>query len=190
MTDALYPYFAQLRYHSPYAPHVQTVALNEISTTGLGDPGTIEPWVGAAVATDTAIEAFIDLLADMNDADVVYDGYTLFKIPTVGAVAQPFFEKAYNAPGTATLTGSNKATSMCISFRTTNFGLMKLYALDRANADTWGNVYTPDALVQAVVDYVISDASVLRGHDNGRPLTFTNLSFSLNKRLRREYRMI
>lgn len=191
MTDGLQDSYVKIGYHSAFAVHSHTIPTRPLITTGLGDAGTIENWNGAPVAADTMVEALIDLFGPTVPSTTVYDKYTLYTWNPTTKIFNPVFEKAYSVTGSAAgLTGQAKAVQGTISFRTLGFGLLKLVFLDRPYNNTWGNLLTAPADYATVIAEITDADNAWSGRDNTRPFNFTNVSISLNKRLRRKYGMI
>jgi hypothetical protein len=190
-TDGLFDSFVKISYHSAFAVHSHTIPIRPLISTGLGDPGTLENWTGTPIAADTMVESLIDLLAVTVPATTIYDKYTLYKWNAVTSLFNPVYEKAYPVTGSAAgLIGQARAVQGTITFRTLGFGLLKLVFLDRPYNNTWGNLLTPPADYTDVIAEITDANQGWSGRDNTRPFNFTNVSISLNKRLRRKYGMV
>jgi len=190
-TDGLIDSYAKIWYHSAFGVHSHTIPTRPLVTTGLGDPGDYVNWNGATVPADTMVETMMDKLAEAVPASTVYDKYTLYKWNPTTEVFNPVYEEAYSVTGSAAgLTGQAKAVQVTISIRTLGFGLLKIVLLDRPNNNTWGNQLTMPADYTEIVAEATSADNAWSGRDDTRPFNFTNVSVSLNKRLRRKYGMI
>lgn len=190
-TDGLIDSFAKIFYHSAQGVHTHTIPTRPLVTTGLGDPGTLENWNGTPIAADTMVEDLMDLLGEVVPSTTVYDKYTLYKWNPITEVFNPVYEAAHSVEGSAVgLSGQAAAVQTTLSIRTLGFSLLKLVLLDRPNNNTWGNQYTMPADYTEVVAALTSADLAWSGRDNTRPFNFTNVSISLNKRLRRKYGMI
>jgi len=191
-TDKLFPAYAQIAYHSPYGNHVMTLPIKAITTTGLGDAGTAVAWDTTVVDVRDMVEAMIDDLIAANPSSIVFDRYTIFKVPAVGEPGQPIFTNAVTSgAGTETgLTGQEKAVQVTIGFLTTSFGQSRIVLLDRPVNGNFGNFVNSTGDLAAVISNFISDANAWSGRDNSQPAFYTNTSITLNKRLRRKYGMV
>lgn len=189
-TDGLVDSYVKIWYHTAYAIHSHTIPTRPLVTTGLGDPGTLENWNGGSIAADTMAEDLVDLLAAVVPATTTYDKYTLYKYNATTEIFNPVYEAAYSVVGSGVgLTGQAAAVQVTVSIRTLGFSLLKCVFLDRQTNDTWGNIFTVSDFSD-VVDELTDPDKAWSGRDNTRPFNFTNISISLNKRLRRKYGMI
>lgn len=189
-TDGLYDSYAKISYHSAYSTHTHTIPTRPLVTTGLGDPGTLSNWNGEAIPADTMVKTLMDKLAEVVPSTTIYDKFTLYKWNPVTEIFNPVYEESYTVTGSASgLTGQAKAVQNTVSIRTLGFGLLKLVLLDRPSNNTWGNVYSDTTYTECIAELVSAD-NAWSGRDNTRPFNFTNVSISLNKRLRRKYGMI
>jgi hypothetical protein len=190
-TDGLMDSYAKIWYHSAQGVHSHTIPTRPLNTTGLGDPGDYENWNGGTSPADAMVEGLMDKLAEVVPSTTVYDKYTLYKWNPTTEIFNPVYEAAYPVTGSAVgLTGQAAAVQVTVSFRTLGFGILKLVLLDRPNNNTWGNQYTMPADYTEVVAEITNPDLAWSGRDNFRPFNFTNVTISLNKRLRRKYGMI
>lgn len=187
----LYPSFVQLRYATTWGQHVQTIPMNQWSGAGLGDPGTVLNWGGNPIAVDTMVEALVDAITAYLPASTTYIDYNVFNMPTPESIPQPVFSKSLSQAGSAVgLTGQAQAVLWWMTIRSTNFGRLNFLLLDRPNNNVWGNVFTPDAGAQAIIDELVSEDNGWRARDNGKPHSFMDITISFSKELRRKYGMI
>ena len=190
-TDGHFPAYVEIDYHSPYGTHTATYNMREVSSSGLGDAGTVETWAGGTLGVDEMVEDLIDALAGAVPSTIVYDAYTVYRVPTVGASPQPIFTSAYSATGTETgLTGQAKAVQVTLSFRTEGFGQARVVVLDRPVDGNFGSFIDPSGDFAGVIAEFTDPTNAWAGADNTRPAAYTNTSISLNRRLRRKYGMI
>lgn len=187
-TNKLFPAFFRVQYHSSKAPHVATIPIRELVTAGAGDVGEIRRWDDTLVASNTAIEDFIDLWATMVSNELTFDRWQLFKVASVGALPTWIWEAAYSVVGSATIAaGQVFAVQHTMTFRSSNNGLFKLVTLDRKSGGFWGRSYVPSSIEQAMIDFIIGTSSWIAARDDGRPVAFNRLTVSENDRLAREY---
>jgi hypothetical protein len=190
-TDKLYPAYVNVDYHSNFGVHSMTLLTREISTSGIGDPGTVENWSGLPIAADVMVESLLTLLAAAVPNTITYDAYTIYKVPAIGEPGQPIYTNTVALVGSLTgLTGQAKAVQVTVGFKTAAFGQAQIVILDRPVNGSFGSFTDPGAEIQDVIDEFISPDAAWAGRDNFRPAVFTNVSICLNKRLRRKYGMI
>jgi hypothetical protein len=190
-TDKLYPAYVNIDYHSQFGTHNMTLCMREITTTGIGDPGTLLAWDESTIAADVMVEALIDLMGAAVPSTITFDAYTLYRVPTVGADPQPIYTAAPAVVGSLVgLTGQAKAVQVTVGFKTANFGDARIVFLDRPVNGSFGSFSDPGAEVGAVGAEFMATSNAWAGRDNFRPAVLTNVSITLNKRLRRKYGMI
>lgn len=193
MANNLYPAYVQIAYHSAYGNHIMTLPTLDWTAGVLGAPGEFETHDGVGIAANTMVEALVATFLPFYGSTVVFDTYTIFKSPalSVPLVFNPVYQAALGDAGSdATPLGVDKAVQYTIGFRTVTFGRSQVVLLDKPAGNTWGNVTTPDAETLALIAEFTAESNGWAGRDNGRPFTFTNISISMNKRLRRKYGMI
>lgn len=193
MANNLYPSFVQVKYHSAYGNHTMTLPTLRWNADELGLPGTFDTHDAAGIAADVMVEALVDTFLGFYPDTVIFDSYTIFNAPTLSMplVFNPVYAASLAQAGADdTPTGVDKAVQYTIGYRTTTFGRSQIVFLDIPAGNTWGNVTTPNAAVDAVTAEWTAASNGWAGRDNGRPFTFTNITISHNKRLRRKYGMI
>jgi hypothetical protein len=193
MANNLYPSYVQVAYHSAYGNHTMTLPTLQWTAGLLGEPGEFATHDAAGIAADVMVEALVDTFLPFYGTTVTFDTYTIFNSPalSVPLVFNPVYQASLALDGTdATPDGVDKAVQYTIGFRTVAFGRSQVVLLDKPAGNTWGNVTTPDAATLALIAEWTADSNGWAGRDNARPFTFTNISISMNKRLRRKYGMI
>lgn len=193
MANNLYPSYAKINYHSIFGIHSMSLPTLRWNAGTLGTPGTFDTHDGAGIAADVMVKALVDLLAAKVPSTTVFDNYEIFNAPTLSnpLVFNPVYGEALAVDGTlASPTGAAKAVQYTIGMRTVLFGRSQIVLLDVPSGNTWGNVTTPDSATQDIIDEWTADTNGWAGRDGGRPFYFTNISISMNKRLRRKYGMI
>jgi hypothetical protein len=193
MANNLYPSYVQVKYHSLYGNHTMSLPTLRWNADELGTPGTFDTHDGFGIAADTMVEALVDTFLALYPDTVIFDGYTIFNAPvlSVPIVFNPVYAASLALEGAdATPMGVDKAVQYSIGYRTVTFGRSQIVLLDVPAGNTWGNVTTPDATTLAITAEWTAATNGWAGRDNGRPFTFTNISISMNKRLRRKYGMI
>jgi len=193
MANNLYPSFAQINYHSAYGNHVMTLPTLRWNAGLLGAAGTFDTHDSVGIAANTMVTALVALLRPFYPSTVIFDSYEIFNAPVLSTplVFNPVYGASLALAGTnADPEGVDKAVQYTIGYRTTSFGRSQIVLLDVPAGNTWGNVTTPDTLVTNLTAAFTAESNGWAGRDNGRPFYFTNVSISLNKRLRRKYGMI
>lgn len=193
MANNLYPSYVQVNYHSIYGNHTMTLPTLRWNAGVLGAAGTFDTHDGEGIAANTMVTALVTLLRPFFPDTTIFDTYEIFNAPTltVPLVFNPVYGASLGLAGTnADPEGVDKAVQYTIGTRTTLFGRSQIVLLDVPAGNTWGNVTTPDAATTALLAAWTAETNGWAGRDGGRPFYFTNISISLNKRLRRKYGMI
>lgn len=193
MANNLYPSYVQINYHSVYGNHTMTLPTLRWNAGDLGTPGTFDTHDAVGVAADVMVENLVDLMLPFFPDTTIFDTYEVFDAPTltVPLVFNPVYGASLGLEGTnATPTGVDKAVQYTLGLRTTLFGRSQIVFLDIPVGNTWGNVTTPNVIAAALLAEFTATDKGWAGRDGGRPFYFTNISISMNKRLRRKYGMI
>jgi len=190
--NTLVPSYVQIQYQTRWGVHVQTLPTLQYTSSGIGTPGTFATHGGGSIAGDEMVEDLITLMAAQVPTTTNYSRYTIYNKVSATAEPTPEFEKAFPTPGTVTPDPDivDKAIQATMSIRTSFYGLLMFVQLDRPSGNVFGNVYTLASPESAIVNALTSSANGWAGRDNGQPLVFKDMTISLNKRLRRSYKMI
>lgn len=187
--NSLFPAFVELNYHSAYSPHVMTIPLKGWNPgVGFGD---IDTWSGSSSPADTMIEDLVDKLVPFFPSSVVFDSFVIYTKATVDAQSIPRAAKTLGVSGTNITVGNNKAVQGTITAKTSLGGVAKIVLLDVQSGNSFERVTVPNysAALEAFVNFWFGSAQGFAGRDGGQPYFFLQVSYTLNEKLRREYRM-
>jgi len=189
MANSLSPAFVQIQYHSLYGPHVMTLPTRPW-TPDL-DYGTYECWDSTTKAADDMIEELILLMVPFFPTSTEFDSFTVYTKATPTGPAIPRVSKANGEAGTAGTPGWSKATEAIWTFKTADGGLAKLDFLDFASQNSFDKVTFAGLSggPLALVDAFTGDSNAWSGRDDSQPMTFLQISYGLNKALRKRYFM-
>lgn len=189
--NSLYPAFILFDYLSVHAPHKMIIPTRAWSPTGgsTGYGGFVS-WDDADRDAKGMIDDLVALLKVMFLATTSFKLATIYTLASAEADPQPVKAYSMSVAGTTTSTGWDKATQRTYSFRTTAYGRYKLVLLDTPTNDTFGQVVTLTDDEAAIVSELEDVSNAWAGRDGARIMTYVSESITLNKRLRREYRMV
>jgi len=188
--DGLYPSFVKIFYTTAYAAHVMTIPTRQ--WTGVpGNPGSYEAWDASTVSADTMIEALVTAMLPNNLATTTFVSYEIYDVPVIDEPPVWRYAEFLTAQvGTLVNTGWAKAVQYTMGFKCADGNLFKIVNLDTPVSNTFGNVVGLSARDTAINAEIVNPANAWQGRQGAQPITFTNISVSLNKRLRRKYDMI
>lgn len=192
MANSLFPAFVNIDYHSAFGAHSMTLPTKVYTgPDGLNPSGTFLAWNSTARDADDMINDLVDLFLPFFKPDTTFDAYTIYTLAEPGAPPQPEYAAALGLDGTSVQTAWSKAVQTTFSFRTDLFGQMKLVFLDAPNNNLWDKISqfdtSPEAL--AILAELSNSANAWSARDNGKPTVLTQIAYTLNEKLRREYNM-
>lgn len=137
------------------------------------------------------VENFIDIIAPFYPASYTFDGYTIYTMDTPTSPAIPRVQTALAVVGTNGTPGNTKAVQATWTWKTTLGGIFKVVNLDMGNNNSFERVTLSGlgAAGLALVAEVQSDGNGWAGRDGGQPTFFLQVSYTMNEKLRRAYRM-
>lgn len=181
------PAGVQVFYHSPFAPHIQTLPTLPYDAGG----DTFDTWAGGTVASGTMITDLVTTFLPLYEADVVFDSYRIYtqadedSLPVLRKIANFAAVVGTNAGGTW-----RKAAQATLSALGEDGSKGRLVFLDFNSADDWDAIFT---LTGAILPPIMAEwGNTARGwstRGDSRPATFLEFSKTLNEKLRREYHM-
>jgi hypothetical protein len=193
MANSLYPAFVRIEYHSAYAPHTMTIPTTQWTgpPTSAFTSGEFDQWDAGSIEADVMIQALVDSLKAMFNNDVVFDGYTIYRIQALGLDPEPVYSAALSQVGTNISTAWHKAVQLTMVWRTAEFGIFKIVLMDAAGDGTFGRTGNFSAISPFSVlhNLVVDPDNGWSGRDNARPNQALQLSLTLNEKLRRAYRL-
>jgi hypothetical protein len=191
MANSLYPAYVKLDYHSAYGLHSAILPTRAWSPGSPGSSGTFDSWNSTPVVAATMIAAMVDLIKPFYLATAGFDLYTIYTLEDEFSPAHPRFSDELTDVGTSTETEWAKAVQTTFSMRTDLFGIAKLVLLDAPAAGGFDRITSfgasPEA--QAIVDEFADPDNAWAGRDGGRIDNLIKITYTLNEKLRKEYRM-
>lgn len=183
------PFYAELAYHSAYAPHEMTIPVRQWSA-GAGN-GELLQRSGSLVDTDTIMGDFVDLLKAFFPASVSFDYFRIFSKPTPTSTPILVASGTLGVAGTNATAGWTKATTATFTFKTAVGNVAKIQLLDMGNNNSWDRVLFStlggDGL--AFVNWYTGVENPFVGRDNEDVAYFEQISYDLNDALRKQYHM-
>lgn len=191
MTEVRQVPHVRIHYTSEFAPHEMRITTRPPVSPVPGAVPQYESWAGPSRAGDTMVEALItDLLANMPATSTIVS-YDIYDAPDAELPPVWLYTKFVTAQiGTLVEDGESKAVSYMMSFRCADGNILKNVTLDTPVNGFFGNVYGLSARDTGIAAELLSSVNAWAGFQGAQPLAFTNITVSLNKRLRRKYDMI
>jgi len=188
MSNALYPSYVRIEYHSPFAPHLMTLPTLQWDPGGY-DSGEFLCHDTTFVEADVMIKGLVNQMAEIFTDDVVFDQYQIFSSTDPEIDPLPQYGAALAIPGINASTAWFKAVEQIFTARTTLFGVAKLTLLDVPTNNDFNRVTTLSGEYSVLFNIWSGEDTGWAGRDNGRPATFLQATANLNEALRRAYRM-
>jgi len=187
MANSLYPAFVRIEYHSDRGPHLMTIPTREYSP--VSDEFT--NWIDFGIDAPTMINALTDLLLPLFTNVTSIDRYTIYTMETPTSPALPVAFGDIGDTGTSVSTENHVAVQETWSFRTTEFGTFKLVLLDAPASVDFLPIRDPTGItaVENLIAELTDTTNAWSGRDNARPAQFVQIAYTLNEKLRREYRL-
>jgi hypothetical protein len=137
------------------------------------------------------IEALIDLLAEVMVTTYNFDGYTIYTMDDEDLPARPRYAKFLNVPGVLTAADAIPASYGTMTFRTAAFGRFKLQFIDSIPSTDFlpqlPGAFT--AAQTAIADALANEGNAWSGRDNSKIDYPLSLTWTLNEKLRKAYRL-
>jgi hypothetical protein len=194
MTEySLYPCAIQYNYRSQYAPHKMTIPLNAWSPASSGHlAGTNLAWDGTQKDTADLVGEFVTLMKPFFHSSTTFTDYVVYTYADEDAPARPVVSDAITG-GAGTGAATIPATQASMMFKTTVYGTFKLVLLDTKVSAAFGPlsplVSPANDIEIAVVDHLKSTGNPYRGRDNHQIANFVKVTYTLNEKLRKSYRL-
>lgn len=190
--NSLYPSYVKIDYHSIWGTHVMTVPCKQWSgVTSPGGKGQFDSWSGSPKDADDMIKDYVDLLAPFWLASSSFDMYTIYNMSAPDATPDPVAANSLGVAGTSVSVYWAKAVQTTFTIRTDGFGIMRVVMLDAPNPNSFDRIASfsasPEAL--ALVAALANSANGWAGRDGTKPGTLSQIAYTLNEKLRREYNM-
>lgn len=186
---SLSPFFIQINYRTLYSEHVQTIPLKGWTPgAGLGD---LDLQGGGTDEAETVISGFIGLQAPFFPVTTNFFAWTIFSQPTPSDPALPVAQAAADVDGSNVVAANTKAVQATWTVRCDDASLFKIVMLDMNNGNNFEKITLSGLSAEAILfkDFLISDESPFQSRQNGRPLYFRQIAYTLNEKLRQQYHM-
>ena len=189
MPESTAPAFVKVNYHSALGTHVSIIPT--LSWNAGADQGDFATHAGGITAADDMIQDLATAVSGILPDTASIDNYVIYSQPDPDDLPVPVASNAIGIAGLDATPGWWQAVQVTMTFRTSNFGVMKLVTLDAAtNNDFSKTTVVPGSGVLFTVFGLLSDASLgWAGRDNGRPMNLISQTITLNEKLRRAYRL-
>lgn len=153
--------------------------------------GDFETHNAGSIDAETMIDALVTLEAEFFPTSVNFYSWTIFTRTAYPAPWNPRVQKNISIPGTVATPGWFKAAQASWSLKTEEFNELKIVHLDVATLNAWDKITSATASGDQVafLDALRDPDNAWCGRDKGKPEFFQQISFTLNEKLRREYRM-
>jgi hypothetical protein len=194
MTDnSRSPAFVILDYHTPYAPHKQQFCINNWFPVSSGhDMGTVTAHDASTADLKAMIDDLLGTMSVFALPDTVWDLATVF---TQAAPTGPAFPQASYVPtqvGTSVGAAPRKATEITVVMHTVAFGICKMVLLD-VPVNTNFEQKLPGDFSSADNAFIAEFGDPVKGwvgQDGSKPNAGIRITYNLNQKLRKEYRMV
>lgn len=187
---SLFPAFFRLFSQSEFGPHISTIPTLSWNTSA-APAGRFIAWDGSDRDAADMITDFVDLILPFFTPDTEYQSATIYTMADIDALPQPRAFVNFTGKVGSSADPAVPASMSTYSFRTTNFGLMKLVFLD---APVTTNFLPFTSLASSVpltnlFNFMSDEANAISARDNGRPAQFIRATFKINDELRKSYRL-
>lgn len=193
--NSLYPSFVIIDYHSAYAPHKMTIPTTQWFAASLG--GSIGSYIdhdGDPVDAEAMINDLVDLMAVFFLSTTHFDLATVYTMAAPTGAAIPRGSVALTQVGSSSATGLAKAIQTTINMRTSGLkGGAKLVFLDAPLGSAGFDKLLPSGFSSALNALVakFTDRTAAWICRNGAIVDAAiSVTFDLNDKLRKEYRMV
>lgn len=192
--NSLSPAFVRINYASGYGLHTMTVPSVPYILPDVGHVSGQFDLRGAELSTSAgdAVQDYVDLLKPFFHTSTTFIDYIIFTQEDEDAAPVPRFSDTIAEAGTNSSTSWRKAVQATATWRTEDFGLFKVVLLDVVSGNQFDPYSSAAAAGTPMVNldaYVRADESWLSGRDGAQPGVFLGMTWTLNEKLRKAYRM-
>lgn len=190
---AIGPYFIRLDYYSQYGLHsanYPTVTPTPSNTAFSGY--TLPDFKVSPTQTDigTLMDSWVDILKPFFHAQTHFAGWTLFQKANPTDAALPLAQGVLSGVGSNNTSSWTQAVQMTATFRTAAFNKFKIVLMDTQNENDFTRVSSvPGTGRVRDLSLFVTNAGWMVGRDGAGVQTFVSAAWTLNKKLRRAYRM-
>lgn len=191
--NSLSPASGVISYHTGFATHKMTIPTSEWFPLGItGDLGSYLDHDGDPIDAEEMWTDLCNLLKPFVLPTTTFDTVTVYTMATPTSPQIPRASVALGIDGTSVLTGFSEAQSSTFNFKTSGNGDFRLVLLDVPLTATGFRAIHPDgfgAPVTALSDFVTGRTTAITGRDDTVPSVLRKITFDLNDKLQKEYRM-
>lgn len=191
--NLLYPTSGQIEYTGIQGTHVMTVPMTTWSPVSSGHPmGTCTAWDGSEKDVADFFDEYTDLWKVFLDNTASILSATVFTYASPGAPARPRETVTYTGK---VGTGGTviPAAQQTISFKTSEYGAFRVVLLDSVVTSSFqpkkALISPADDKEIALVNYIKADANCIQGRDGHQVTVYRGITYTLNEKLRKEYRL-
>lgn len=189
----LSPASVLINYHTAFAAHTMTLpTLAWFPTSITGALGSYQAWDLSTIDAEVAVNNLVDLLAPLVPASTVFDLATVYTMAGPTSPNIPRASVGLIQVGTSGATGLAEANSATFNFKTLGNSNAKIVLLDFPLGSGGYNRLLPtgfSAPVLALAAEYESTAKMWAGRDDTRPSVLRTVTFDLNDKLQKQYRM-
>jgi hypothetical protein len=190
--NSLFPAFVKIDYHSVWGVHSMVIPTREWSPGAPEDDnGVFTDWLDASRSAVDMITDLVTAFAPFFLATTSFDIFTIYTLASAGAKPLPVSTGELGIDGTSVSTSWDKAVQKTLSFRSEDFGILKLVFLDCPSGNNFDRVnsFDADAASLAILDLLKDNDNGWSARDNSRPNAIIQQATTLNEALRKTYRM-
>ena len=191
--NSLSPASVKINYHTVYGAHSMTIpTLEWFATSITGNLGSYVGHTGSPLDAEVMVNALVDTLKVFMKPSTSFDLATVYTQATPTSDNIPRASVALTQVGTSAATTEEQAVSFTFNFKTTCNGDAKIVLLDAPIGSNWFRKQLPAAFsasVLAVESAFCLSASAWSGRDDCQPTVLRSVTFDLNDKLQKQYKM-
>jgi len=191
--NSLSPASVKINYHSAFGAHAMTIpTLAWLPTNITGILGSYQAWDLTSIDGEAMINALVDKLKVFMVPAVQFDLATIYTQATSTSDNIPQRSAVLTQVGTSAATGFTEAQSTTFNFKTLANGDVKLVLLDTPIGGAGFNAILPAGFVADITNLATEFEAVSNawsGRDDTRPAVLRKVTFDLNDKLQKLYRM-
>lgn len=188
--NSLYPAFVEIDYSNTRGNHTMTRPTRPWTGTPWQAAGLYENWNGANIAADTMIVALVDLMLPLFTTETFFNAFTIYTQASPLSDPVPVWAALITGKqGAITPTSQWLGFQKSYTFTTADNGVARLTLLDVPTGGVVSKAYTVTGAEATLVAGFISAGNAWSGRDDEKPVVFRTLSNSVNKALKKRYRL-
>lgn len=190
--NSLSPASLVISYHTSFSAHKMTIpTLDWLPTNITGALGSYQAWDLSTIDAEVMVNALVDLLAVLVPASTVFDTATVYTQATPTSDNIPRRQVAIGTVGTNGGGDFPQAVSCTLNFKTLGNGDCKLVLLDvPLGSSGFVALHPPFATGFSDIETeFIAVTNAWSGRDDTRPSVLRKVTFDLNDKLQKQYRM-